>query len=87
MPTGLVAAGCGKRGDHRLNANMPSVRGAGAALPNVVCDELAARNDLGIHSEVLCPGMIDLKGKSSTERAHALIELAHSAARRVRLPR
>ncbi len=30
------------------------------ALPNLVCAQLASRSDLGIHSEVLCPGMVDL---------------------------
>ncbi|KWH65524.1 4-hydroxybutyrate--acetyl-CoA CoA transferase [Burkholderia sp. AU18528] len=30
------------------------------ALPNFVCAQLATRNDLGIHTEALCPGMIDL---------------------------
>lgn len=30
------------------------------ALPNLVCAKLADRRDLGIHSEVLCPGMVDL---------------------------
>jgi itaconate CoA-transferase len=30
------------------------------ALPNFVCEQLKGRNDLGIHSETLCPGMIDL---------------------------
>jgi itaconate CoA-transferase len=30
------------------------------ALPNLVCTQLASRKDLGIHTEALCPGMIDL---------------------------
>ena len=30
------------------------------ALPNLVCAQLTDRCDLGIHSEVLCPGMVDL---------------------------
>jgi itaconate CoA-transferase len=30
------------------------------ALPNLVCSHLRERQDLGIHSEVLCPGMVDL---------------------------
>ncbi len=30
------------------------------ALPNLVCAQLKDRQDLGIHSEVLCPGMVDL---------------------------
>jgi itaconate CoA-transferase len=30
------------------------------ALPNWVCAQLQGRNDLGIHTEALCPGMIDL---------------------------
>jgi itaconate CoA-transferase len=30
------------------------------ALPNLVCSQLHGRKDLGIHTEALCPGMIDL---------------------------
>lgn len=30
------------------------------ALPNFVCSQLSGHKDLGIHSEVLCPGMIEL---------------------------
>jgi itaconate CoA-transferase len=30
------------------------------ALPDVVCSHLRGRKDLGIHTEALCPGMIDL---------------------------
>lgn len=30
------------------------------ALPNFVCSQLMDRRDLGIHTEALCPGMIDL---------------------------
>ena len=30
------------------------------ALPNVVCGKLKSHKNLGIHSEVLCPGMVDL---------------------------
>jgi itaconate CoA-transferase len=30
------------------------------ALPNLVCAELTGRNDLGIHTEALCPGLVDL---------------------------
>jgi itaconate CoA-transferase len=30
------------------------------ALPNLVCSYLLGRKDLGIHTEALCPGMIDL---------------------------
>src|SRR5579862_1200923 len=30
------------------------------ALPNLVCAQLRGRKDLGIHTEVLCPGLIDL---------------------------
>jgi len=30
------------------------------ALPNFVCDLLGGHSDLGIHTEALCPGMIDL---------------------------
>ena len=30
------------------------------ALPNLVCAQLKDRNDLGIHTEALCPGLVDL---------------------------
>jgi itaconate CoA-transferase len=30
------------------------------ALPNLVCSQLGRRKDLGVHTEALCPGMIDL---------------------------
>jgi itaconate CoA-transferase len=30
------------------------------ALPDLVCSQLNGRKDLGIHTEALCPGMIDL---------------------------
>ncbi len=30
------------------------------ALPNLICSQLRGRKDLGIHTEALCPGMIDL---------------------------
>ena len=30
------------------------------ALPNLVCAKLVGRKDLGIHTEALCPGLIDL---------------------------
>lgn len=30
------------------------------ALPNFICTRLSAHNDLGIHTEALCPGMVDL---------------------------
>ena len=30
------------------------------ALPDLVCSQLRRRKDLGIHTEALCPGMIDL---------------------------
>jgi itaconate CoA-transferase len=30
------------------------------ALPNLVCSQLRGRKDLAIHTEALCPGMIDL---------------------------
>ncbi|WP_010188557.1 acetyl-CoA hydrolase/transferase family protein [Sphingomonas sp. PAMC 26605] len=30
------------------------------ALPNLVCAQLAGRSDLGIHTEAMCPGLIDL---------------------------
>jgi itaconate CoA-transferase len=29
-------------------------------LPNLVCSQLGDRKDLGIHTEALCPGMVDL---------------------------
>ena len=30
------------------------------ALPNLVCAALKNRNDLGVHTEALCPGLVDL---------------------------
>ncbi len=30
------------------------------ALPNLVCAALKGRNDLGVHTEALCPGLVDL---------------------------
>ncbi len=30
------------------------------ALPNLVCAQLTERNDLGIHTEAMCPGLVDL---------------------------
>ena len=30
------------------------------ALPNLVCAALKHRNDLGVHTEALCPGLVDL---------------------------
>lgn len=30
------------------------------ALPNLVCAALTDRNDLGVHTEALCPGLVDL---------------------------
>jgi itaconate CoA-transferase len=30
------------------------------ALPDLVCSQLRSRKDLGIHTEALCPGLIDL---------------------------
>jgi itaconate CoA-transferase len=30
------------------------------ALPDLVCSQLRSRKDLGIHTEALCPGMVDL---------------------------
>ena len=30
------------------------------ALPNLVCAALKDRNDLGVHTEALCPGLVDL---------------------------
>jgi itaconate CoA-transferase len=32
------------------------------ALPDVVCSHLRGRKDLGIHTEALCPGMVELIG-------------------------
>ncbi|WP_072573776.1 acetyl-CoA hydrolase/transferase family protein [Granulibacter bethesdensis] len=43
------------------------------ALPNMVCAELRGHNDLGIHSEVMCPGMIDLiQAGNVTNRTKAI---------------
>jgi itaconate CoA-transferase len=43
------------------------------ALPNLVCSQLDNRNDLGIHTEALCPGMVDLiKAGVVTNRRKAL---------------
>ncbi len=30
------------------------------ALPNLVCAELSKHNDLGVHTEALCPGLVEL---------------------------
>ena len=30
------------------------------AIPNLVCEDLQERNDLGVHTEALCPGLVDL---------------------------
>jgi itaconate CoA-transferase len=30
------------------------------ALPNIVCAALKGRNDLGVHTEALCPGLVEL---------------------------
>lgn len=30
------------------------------AIPNLVCDDLATHNDLGVHTEALCTGLVDL---------------------------
>ena len=40
------------------------------ALPNLVCSHLAGRKDLGIHTEALCPGLVELvrAGVVSNER-------------------
>ena len=43
------------------------------ALPNLVCAELGDRNDLGVHSEIMCPGMVDLTlAGNITNRAKTL---------------
>lgn len=43
------------------------------ALPNFVCGQLSGHNDLGIHTEALCPGMIDLmKAGVVTNRRKAI---------------
>ncbi len=43
------------------------------ALPNLVCRELSTRNELGIHSEVFCPGMVDLvRAGNVTNRRKAI---------------
>src|ERR1700735_5390561 len=40
------------------------------ALPNFVCSQLTDRKDLGIHTEALCPGLVDLvrAGVATTRR-------------------
>jgi len=43
------------------------------ALPNVVCSHLMDRKDLGIHTEALCPGLVDLvRAGVVTNRGKAL---------------
>ena len=43
------------------------------ALPNLVCAQLGDRNDLGIHTEALCPGLVDLANTGViTNRAKTL---------------
>ena len=43
------------------------------ALPNLVCAALKGRNDLGVHTEALCPGLVDLTlAGNVTNRAKAL---------------
>ena len=38
-------------------------------LPDFVCGQLAEHNDLGIHTEALCPGMIDLINKGEVNNS------------------
>jgi itaconate CoA-transferase len=40
------------------------------ALPNLVCAQLTGRKDLGIHTEALCPGMIDLIKAGAVTNRH-----------------
>ena len=42
------------------------------ALPNLVCAALGGRSDLGIHTEALCPGLVDLTlaGNVTNRRKH-----------------
>ena len=43
------------------------------ALPNLVCAALKDRNDLGVHTEALCPGLVDLTLSGNiTNRAKSL---------------
>lgn len=43
------------------------------ALPNLVCAQLTERNDLGIHTEAMCPGLVDLaRAGVVTNRAKTL---------------
>ncbi len=43
------------------------------ALPNLVCAALTDRNDLGVHTEALCPGLVDLTlAGNVTNRAKTL---------------
>ncbi|MDQ1119085.1 MULTISPECIES: acetyl-CoA hydrolase/transferase C-terminal domain-containing protein [Pseudoxanthomonas] len=43
------------------------------ALPNLVCAQLVDRKDLGIHTEALCPGLVDLvRAGVVTNRAKAI---------------
>lgn len=43
------------------------------ALPNLVCAQLMERNDLGIHTEAMCPGLVDLvRAGVVTNRAKTL---------------
>lgn len=43
------------------------------ALPNLVCSQLLGRKDLGIHTEALCPGMINLIEAGAVTNRHKRI--------------
>jgi itaconate CoA-transferase len=47
-------------------------------LPNAVCGALADRKDLGIHSEVLCPGMVDLINAGVVTNRRKAIDIGKS---------
>jgi itaconate CoA-transferase len=57
--TGPEHAAIGKMIAERVPDGASLQIGVGA-LPDVVCSHLRGRNDLGIHTEALCPRMIDL---------------------------
>src|SRR5271155_4846444 len=44
------------------------------ALPNLVCAELKDRNDLGIHTEALNPGLVDLVRAGAVTNRHKAID-------------
>src|SRR6202042_3534649 len=63
------------------------------ALPNLVCAELKARNDLGIHTEALNPGLVDLiragvvtNRRKAIDRGKTVFHLRHGPEGDVRLP-